>query len=266
MEVTWWENGPDISLTMTRLSDKYVIKSPNFHRISISSGSSVSSPAFLSFHVILSMPLDQPIFRESIQYWDTFYENQHVREPSPFAEFVRANYLQSGRSLLEFGCGNGRDAEYLDRCGLNVTGVDLSETAIQQCIEEIPGGTFIVGDFSELPHPHPFHYVYSRFTLHAVDEPTENRALAGAYEHLKPKGLLFIEVRTILDELCGKGERISDKEWIHDGHYRRFIIPERILGRARKAGFSPEFIHLSRGLARWGDQDPAVLRLVLRRD
>lgn len=204
-------------------------------------------------------------YRKYTSYWNSFYGGQHVKEPSRFAEFVRGQFLQPGKRLLEIGCGNGRDAIFLNRTGLEVTGVDLSEAAIQKCRQELPKSRFLVGDFSELNLKESFDYVYSRFTLHAVDEPAERRTLASAADLLERGGLLFVEVRTILDELCGKGERISQKEWIYDGHYRRFIIPENLLTRARKAGFSPNYIHLSKGLAQWGDQDPTVLRLVLEK-
>jgi SAM-dependent methyltransferase len=212
------------------------------------------------------MPFRKSAYSNFVPYWDTFYQGQHVREPSSFAECAQRQFLEPGRSLLELGCGNGRDAAFLRSAGLEVTGVDLSAQAIAACAREITGARFLVGDFTNLCLNERFHYIYSRFTLHSVDEPSECRTLAGAWEHLETDGLLLIEVRTVLDELCGQGERISNKEWIHDGHYRRFIIPENILKRTRKAGFTPQFMQLSKGLAKWGDQDPTVLRLVLRKD
>ncbi len=210
------------------------------------------------------MPHRKASHLDFISYWDSFYRQDHLQEPSDFAAFVHRVFLASGQSVLEIGCGNGRDAHFLSRAGMKVTGVDLSAEAIAQCREGNHRAEFIQGDFSELHLPERFHNIYSRFTLHSVDEAAERRTLAGVAEHLAPGGTFFIEVRTILDELCGQGERISEKEWIHQGHYRRFIIPENLLGRLRKAGFLPHYIHLARGLARWQSQDPIVLRVAVK--
>ena len=208
------------------------------------------------------MSFRKSLHRDFTRYWDEFYKHAHIGEPSSFAKFARENYLHEGKSLLEIGCGNGRDAQLFGRTGLDVTAIDLSEQAIMNCKANIPSVNFLTGDFSELDLKREFDYVYSRFTLHAVDEEAEKRTLASAWNHLGNKGLLLVEARTILDELCGKGERISQKEWIYNGHYRRFLVPENFLGRARKAGFSPCFIHMANGLATWQDQDPIVIRAV----
>jgi cyclopropane fatty-acyl-phospholipid synthase-like methyltransferase len=208
------------------------------------------------------MPFRKSLHRDFTSYWDEYYKNNPVGEPSLFAQFVRQNYLHEGKSLLEIGCGNGRDAQWFSRTGLAVTGVDLSSEAIKHCREQVTQAEFFTGDFSELTMDRKFDYVYSRFTLHAVDEETECKTLTNVWNHLGDHGLFFVEARTILDELCGKGECLSQKEWIYNGHYRRFLVPENFLGRARKAGFSPCFIHMANGLAPWRDQDPIVMRAV----
>lgn len=212
------------------------------------------------------MPHRQALYRTYNRYWNSFYGSDHVKEPSDFALFVRHHYLAEGESLLELGCGNGRDACFFAGSGIEVTGIDLSEQAITSCRAQTSRSTFLVGDFSELLTQQVYDHVYSRFTFHAVDEKAEKRAMLNAHVHLKENGFLFIEARTVLDELCGQGEMVSEHEWIHDGHYRRFLVPEGILTRARKAGFSPCYILMSKGLARWKDQDPMVIRLVLRKN
>ena len=50
------------------------------------------------------------------QYWQKFYAAQRTPfEPSLFAQFVWENFLQKNAAptLLELGCGNGRDAVFL---------------------------------------------------------------------------------------------------------------------------------------------------------
>ena len=78
-------------------------------------------------------PQVQDTFNRDVAYWNRFYEKviKEIQEPSDFARFV-LHYLQSGKRLMDIGCGNGRDSLYFARNQILVTGVDASETAINQ--------------------------------------------------------------------------------------------------------------------------------------
>ena len=67
-----------------------------------------------------------------------------------------------------------------------------------------------------------------RFFLHSITEKEEDRLLVWCHTHLKSDGKLFIETRTIYDELANK----------ENGHFRRFIIPEVLCSKLDKLGFS----------------------------
>jgi cyclopropane fatty-acyl-phospholipid synthase-like methyltransferase len=68
-------------------------------------------------------------------YWDEFYSLEHneIKEPSKFAEFIFNNFLlnKSKASLIEFGCGNGRDSLYFNAKGIDVVAIDGSHIAIE---------------------------------------------------------------------------------------------------------------------------------------
>ena len=40
--------------------------------------------------------------------------------------------MEAGKELIELGCGNGRDSLFFAKNGINVTGIDASETAIDE--------------------------------------------------------------------------------------------------------------------------------------
>ena len=74
-------------------------------------------------------------------------------DPSPFARYA-ATLVEPGRTLVDLGCGNGRDALYFASLGLSVIAIDLSDTAIQTLRER--GGDnprFLCGDLSTPPSP-----------------------------------------------------------------------------------------------------------------
>ena len=64
------------------------------------------------------------------EYWSQFYLSQPQSQfPSPFAQYC-ATKLSAGQTILEIGCGNGRDARFFAKAGFQVVGIDKSEEAI----------------------------------------------------------------------------------------------------------------------------------------
>lgn len=202
------------------------------------------------------------------EHWDEFYSKAAAApdEPSSFA-LAYANRVPEGGRVLEVGCGNGRDAAYLASTGGHrVLGVDLSEAAIESCRSrlETDSLTFQAGTITDLPgETEPFDVIYSRFCLHAMTVPEEDEFVAQAALRLKSGGELLIEARSIEDPLAREGEVISKTERIH-GHYRRFIVLEELTAKLEAAGFSLlEAVEVA-GVARHGDDDPVVVRVVAR--
>lgn len=58
-------------------------------------------------------------------YWEDYYkENCMPKEPSLFAEWCWDNYLEKGNSVVELGCGNGRDAVFFASNNIEVQAID----------------------------------------------------------------------------------------------------------------------------------------------
>lgn len=68
--------------------------------------------------------------------YELLYRKQDDVCGDPFAEFMAfaESYPNSSASVLDLGCGQGRDAIVFARQGLTVTGVDISPTGIEQMI------------------------------------------------------------------------------------------------------------------------------------
>ena len=202
-------------------------------------------------------------------YWNSYYQSLGApSEPSSFAEHVLGLLPSSRLDILEVGCGNGRDAVLFSANGHRVTALDRSEGAISYCIHKHEKSRieFVAGRVSSLTKGKipTFDAIYSRFCLHAMTSPEEGEFITCARDLLNPGGLLFIECRSINDPLARKGEVLSPTERIH-GHYRRFIISDEINCKLAHAGFKVTSTLESSGLAKYGDDDPVVLRLIARK-
>lgn len=203
-------------------------------------------------------------------YWNSFYhnENQDISNPTLFAQWVRKTYLNPEEKLLEIGCGNGRDAVYFAKENMIVTAIDGSQTAIRRLIKQgVKNTTFINGDFvlSEAIYENKYKYVYSRFTLHSITENAQHILIEKISKSLVVDGLLFIEARSVNDEICGLGEMLSDCEYIYEGHYRRFLKKDCLVEELTKMGFDIVFAAEERGYAPYRDQNPKVIRVVAKR-
>eukprot|EP01125_Pyxidicula_operculata_P013153 TRINITY_DN4352_c0_g1_i2.p1 TRINITY_DN4352_c0_g1~~TRINITY_DN4352_c0_g1_i2.p1 ORF type:complete len:115 (+),score=15.47 TRINITY_DN4352_c0_g1_i2:65-409(+) len=91
-----------------------------------------------------------------VEYWDSFYaSNDWVpKEPTTFANWVR-EYLNDKSSVVELGCGNGRDSLYFAREGISkILAIDISHSTIDKLndsVNHLPNVNFKNTDFTKLP-------------------------------------------------------------------------------------------------------------------
>lgn len=199
-------------------------------------------------------------------YWRDFYSRHKIGvKPSLFAKFVYKNYLlesincdtskrtkSNTPSLLELGCGNGRDSLYFANNGIDTTAIDQVQEEIEflngyvetlqkskhspvdstketrQSIHLQNNPHFLCGDFTQLDSfgfQQQFDCIYSRFTLHSVNKAQQDKTLADCLKYCKNGGILSVEVRGEKNSLCGKGKAVEGETnaFIYDNHYRRFL-------------------------------------------
>ncbi|MBZ7964838.1 class I SAM-dependent methyltransferase [Campylobacter sp. 2457A] len=150
------------------------------------------------------------MFRDT-NYWSAFYaKNQEPFEHSLFAAFC-LKYLKKDFSILELGCGNGRDALFFSQKGCKVKALDLCEDEIRFLNESYKSENleFSCADFCNFLDDKKYDGIYSRFTLHSIRKDQQDNLFKNIPQLLKKKGVLCIEVRGKKNSLFGKGERVA---------------------------------------------------------
>lgn len=201
-------------------------------------------------------------------FWNNHYKAFRVQEPSNFAQYVTQHYLRSTDTLIELGCGNGRDARLLIQKVKRYIGIDGCPVAIEACGNNIAQKAnvtlqctdFTNIDFDAFTENTSRFVMYSRFSLHSVNYTEADRLLSNLNKVTTVPWLFLLEARTIYDELYGVGEQIGLHEFRTD-HYRRFLDPAVFLQRL-STSFAVKYFEVAQGFARFGDQDPLVLRTV----
>lgn len=210
---------------------------------------------------------------DNVNYWNRYYQAKGAPEgASQFAKFVMDNYVQQDRRLLELGCGNGRDSLFFRENHVQVVGIDSSENVINSLRDSYPDGDilFVCDDFtrSNTLYQQQYDYCYSRFTLHAINLQQEDYVVKNVYQALKKGngiGFFFIEVRSVNDDIYGKGEQVEDDAYIYEGHYRRFIRINDLQKRLESNGFKIIYAEESNGFAPYKDRNPMVIRIVAQK-
>jgi SAM-dependent methyltransferase len=213
--------------------------------------------------------MSDPTARDSKgAYWNQFYAKSAGTSrplPSQFAAFV-AGELHGQYRVVEFGCGNGRDALFFASYGHQVCAIDGSTAAVErgaaladalgEKVDFIAAAIDDPGLASLVPEVGGKTLVYGRFFLHAITDTEEQAFLARAAELTKPGDLMAVEYRTIRDS-SGVKET--------DAHYRRFMSPAEFQYSAIRHGFRVTYAVEGYGFAKYKHDDAYVARTILER-
>lgn len=201
------------------------------------------------------------------EYWENYYKKHAAPVvPSQFGTFACAE-MQQDATVLEVGCGNGRDALFFAQYGFNTIGVDSSQEAIAFChaVARQNGlpDSFLCVDVREMKNALDFSghkadapvSVYSRFFLHAITDEEETLFLEFVKDTLSQYGgNLFVEFRTDRDRELYK---------VTERHFRRFIKSFDFINRATRSGLLVKYFTEGFGFAKYAEEDAHVARMIL---
>lgn len=219
---------------------------------------------------IMAYPVKQKdTFRRDVDYWNHYYAKKlkEIQSPSDFAQSV-ISHLEPRKSLIDLGCGNGRDSLYFMEHHLNVTGIDASEEAISQLNQlKLENGNFVCDDFvsSKALYQVQYDYIYSRWTMHAISEQQEDELLENVAEAVKEGGLFLIEARSIQDDLYGKGMCVGNNAFIYHEHFRRFMDKEIFIPKLENHGFRVISLEEGENYSKTETSNPVLVRIVASR-
>jgi SAM-dependent methyltransferase len=179
-------------------------------------------------------------------HWDEVFAKDPAffgEEPSEFANVSLNLFQKEGvRSVLELGCGQGRDTFLFARNGLEVTALDYSETAIAAVSEKAKrvGLSFpIRAQTHDLREPLPFpdksfDACYSHMLL-CMELSTAEIAfiLHEIHRILKPGGLAVYSVRSSFDKHFRAGTHLCEDIYDIGGFVVHFFTEEKIKKLAR---------------------------------
>ena len=190
----------------------------------------------------------------SPETWDAFFSEFYLRayatdERDEQAEgqalaAARLSACPEGGALLDVPCGFGRHSIPLARAGYRVTGVDRSQTLIDEAARRGAEPTFVQADYRELPLPDDtFDAALNLFSsLGYLGDEEDTRALTEIRRVLRPGARLVIETNH-RDSLV---ERWSDTDWYLVGE-GRLLLEQRTFDPAAGIAQSTQTLIESNG-------------------
>ena len=193
------------------------------------------------------------------RYWDRVYAaDPHVfgRRSSPLARWALARLggRGGGRSLVELGCGTGRDSAYFARQGFRVLAVDVAPRATDATARRLGRGArgsdaFGAVETDDARHalgaipPGTVDVVYSCLFLNMDFDRRDHVALGRAVRAvLAPNGRHVYSVRAVDDPWYGRGRRLGPDRYRLGprGPTVHFFSPEYARSLGTSTGFVTE--------------------------
>jgi SAM-dependent methyltransferase len=134
-------------------------------------------------------------------YYHTLYKHRDFDEAERFIKNL-LDYLNlpDDAICLDLACGKGRHSIFLNKNGLNVTGLDLSANSISEAKPfENDRLTFDVHDMREVYKESSYDIIFNLFTSFGYfDNHSDNlKVLKSMHEMLKPGGLVVIDFMNV---------------------------------------------------------------------
>jgi SAM-dependent methyltransferase len=153
--------------------------------------------------------------KEMHEQWDNcFQSNNTVWGLEPANSAILANELFSTSSLKNIlipGFGYGRNAQLFTNNGMNVTGIEISETAIRIAEQNYNGKVEIIhGSVTEMPfNDIIYDGIFCHGLLYLLNAAQRTDMLNACYNQLKPGGYMYFSVLSKTSSNYGLGREIA---------------------------------------------------------
>jgi SAM-dependent methyltransferase len=205
-----------------------------------------------------------------IEFWESKFKNEGAMwkfDPSDSAFLALELFKSHGfKSILIPGIGYGRNARLFYDNGFNVTGIEISESAIELAKKsglncKIHHGSVIAMPFDN----QQFDAVYCYALIHLLNKPERKTFLYRCFNQLKPEGLMVFTVATKEMSMYGEGKYLSrDRFEISKGLKVFFYDSSSVLKEFEAFGLI-DYHDIEEPIKFMKGQDPIKLKLVICR-
>lgn len=172
---------------------------------------------------------------EASNYWEKYWQKRKDYGVNDFAKKAYKLIQTRGlKTILDLGCGDGRDAIYFANKGLKVVAVDIAETEIKKLKLKNNNIECIVQKIEELNfQKNCFDVIYAHLSLHYFNDEATQKIFNQLHKILKKDGLCFVKCKSIEDPLFGQGKKVGENMYQKE-HLRHFFTKEYMAEKLKK--------------------------------
>jgi SAM-dependent methyltransferase len=166
------------------------------------------------------------------EFWEENFKNKHMmwgEGPASAAVFASVYFKRLGLSnVLIPGIGYGRNAKPFLEAGMHVTGIEISETAINIAKREMGiESTVYHGSVSDMPFDNEvYDGIFCYAVIHLLGEGERKKLIANCYAQLASGGtMIFVAVSTKAPSY-GKGTPIGINRFEQHGGVQIYFYDE----------------------------------------
>lgn len=180
---------------------------------------------------------------EKPEFWESAFNQKQEMwgfEPAKSAIIVKDFFVQKKvKNLLIPGIGYGRNAQIFKESGINVTGIEISKTAIEMARKHY--GTEMVihhGSVTDMPFDNVLYDgIFCYALIHLLDSAEREKLIQDCYNQLSNDGYMAFTTISKKAPTYGQGKFISkDRYELFEGAKLFFYDEESIREEFGKAG------------------------------
>lgn len=176
-------------------------------------------------------------------YWETsFKEGKEMwgLQPAPATLLVQEFFIENKiKNILIPGIGYGRNAQIFLNQGINVTGIEISKTAIELAHQHF-GERLIIhhGSVTDMPFDENFYDgIYCYALIHLLDKKDREKLIHDCYQQLNEDGYMIFATVTKAASIYGQGNYIEkDRFEVFGGLHLFFYDIETIKEEFKNVG------------------------------
>lgn len=150
-----------------------------------------------------------------LEFWESVFKSNKRMwgENSTNNAILVLQLLQQHKikSVLIPGFGYGRNAKVFHNQGMEVTGIEISETAIERARKHFGSdATIHHGSVTDMPFDDKnYDAIYCYSLIHLLNKAERKKLIADCFAQLKENGLMIFVALTVNDARFGKGLEIE---------------------------------------------------------
>ncbi|AKL95146.1 methyltransferase type 11 [Clostridium aceticum] len=149
------------------------------------------------------------------EFWESsFIEKQTMWgfEPSNFAIFTKNFFLEKKvKDILIPGMGYGRNAKVFIENGINVTGIEISKTAIDLARKSgLDDISIYHGSVTDMPFDNKLYDgIFCYALIHLLNHHERKKFIKDCYNQLRPNGYMIFTTISKKAPMFGQGKQLS---------------------------------------------------------